>query len=140
MVSSRRQTEYKVKIKTWEFRKKMERLRKDRTRRSEGNEWEPQISFEIFGRCPKIKPQKRMHTRTICSRANRWLSTSGDDQDVIWNNREPMEINPERTSEKQHTLCSGRLSRLMANYPWLLYRTVRDRGSDCPPVTCPKTQ
>jgi hypothetical protein len=27
---------------------------KDRKRRPEGGEWEPPISFEIFGRCPKI--------------------------------------------------------------------------------------
>ena len=29
---------------------------KDQKRRLEGGEWEPQISFEIFGRCPKIIP------------------------------------------------------------------------------------
>jgi hypothetical protein len=27
-------------------------------RRPEGGEWEPQISFETFDRCPKINPQK----------------------------------------------------------------------------------
>ena len=31
---------------------------KDRKRRPEGGEWEPQISFEIFDHCPNINPQK----------------------------------------------------------------------------------
>ena len=31
---------------------------KDRKRRPKGGEWEPQISFEIFDRCPNINPQK----------------------------------------------------------------------------------
>jgi len=62
---------------------------KDRKRRPEGGEWEPQISFEIFGRCPKIKPQKQTHARSICSQANWWLDTSGDDQEVQRNKREP---------------------------------------------------
>jgi hypothetical protein len=37
---------------------------KDRKRRLEGGEWEPQISFNIFGLCPKIKPQET-NTNTL---------------------------------------------------------------------------
>jgi hypothetical protein len=72
---------------------------KEQKRRPEKGEWEPQISFETFDRCPKIEPQKRTHTKSSCSRANGWLSTSGDDQEVLWNTREPMETNPRRSSE-----------------------------------------
>ena len=35
---------------------------KNRKMRPEGDEWEPQISFEIFARCPKITPK---HERKI---------------------------------------------------------------------------
>jgi hypothetical protein len=38
---------------------------KNRKRRPEGGEWEPQISFEIFNHCPKIDPQKGSQPKAI---------------------------------------------------------------------------
>jgi hypothetical protein len=35
-----------------------DRFLKDRKWQLEGGEWEPQISFETFDCCPKIKPQE----------------------------------------------------------------------------------
>jgi len=72
---------------------------KDRKRRPEGGEWEPQISFEIFGRCPKIKPQKQTHARSICSQANWWLDTSGDDKKYSRTNENQRKRAHEETSE-----------------------------------------
>jgi hypothetical protein len=40
-------------------------LVKDRKRRTEGSEWQPQISFEIFDRCLKIKPQEAITDTVI---------------------------------------------------------------------------
>jgi hypothetical protein len=41
---------------------------KDRKWRPEGGEWEPQISFKIFGRCPKLKSQEA-NTNTVITTA-----------------------------------------------------------------------
>ena len=52
--------------------------------------------------------------------SNWWLSISSDDQEVLWNNREPMETNPRKNELKQQTLCSGGLSvASLLDYPGL---------------------
>jgi len=38
---------------------KLEFMVKDRKRRPEGGEWEPQISFEMFSHCPKITAKRK---------------------------------------------------------------------------------
>jgi hypothetical protein len=37
---------------------------KDRKRRSEGGEWEPQIFFKIFGRCPNVTTKRKQVPET----------------------------------------------------------------------------
>jgi hypothetical protein len=76
---------------------------KDRKRRPEEGEWEPQISFKIFDRYPKNKPQKQTHAEAICSRANQWPGISGDDQEVLENSREHTETSTEEREKTAHT-------------------------------------
>jgi hypothetical protein len=52
-------------------------LVKDRKRRLKGGEWEPQISFEIFDRCPKITSSANEIPKAKIPKPTRDKSTKG---------------------------------------------------------------
>jgi hypothetical protein len=95
--------------------------------------------FQNIWPLSQTQTQKRTHTRASYSQANGWLSTSGDDQEVLWNTREPMETNLQNMGEN-NTFCAlpdcpdwgGGLS--AAELP-----DCPRQGTDCPPVKVPKT-
>jgi hypothetical protein len=72
----------------------MREFLKDRKRRPEEGQWEPQISFEIFDHCPKItssankiseakipKPTRDKSTKRVLGK----VETQRNRQNVIWN-------------------------------------------------------
>jgi hypothetical protein len=80
---------------------------KDQKRRPEGGEWEPQISFETFDRCPKINPKR--HTNK--SYENSSHQELRDPKDVPQITRNPtkkteLELKTEwaRNGSQQHRL------------------------------------
>jgi len=89
---------------------------------TKGGEWEPQISFEIFGHCPKIKPQRQTHERWVVHETTRWLDVYGDDQET---HRDPLETT--KPSPRRNALKLRRLHR--AGMSTGQVRTVRGRGS-----------
>jgi hypothetical protein len=80
---------------------------KDRKRWPEGGDWEPQISFETFDRCPKINPKR--HTNK--SDENSSHQELRDPKDVPQITRNPtqkteleLEIKRARNESQQHKL------------------------------------